>query len=60
MAIYLGSEGAKLKGVVRVPDAVQRATLLRRAGTHACDDRWTPDQQRTAFALRSIRGTLER
>ena len=31
-------------------------TLLRRAGTHnGCA--WTPDQQRTACALRRIRGT---
>ncbi len=31
----------------RVPDAVQRVTLLRRAGIHrGCV--WTPDQQRTA------------
>ena len=31
---------------MRVPDAVRRATLLRRAGTHPRG--WTPDQQRTA------------
>jgi hypothetical protein len=45
---------------------VQRATLLRSAGTHEDDpERWTPDQQRTfgvarsaiLSALRCIRGT---
>src|SRR5205085_7120944 len=35
MALYLGSERAELKGVIHVPDAAQRATLLRRAGTHS-------------------------
>ena len=34
-------------------------TLLRRAGTHTSfASQWAPDQQRTARALRSIRGTL--
>src|SRR5216683_3700638 len=32
--------------------------LLRRAGTHKRSGTWTPDQQRTASALRCIRGTL--
>jgi hypothetical protein len=33
-------------------------TLLRRAGTHSLIVQpWAPDQQRTATALRSIRGT---
>jgi hypothetical protein len=34
-------------------------TLLRRAGTHQAFivQPWAPDQQRTATALRSIRGT---
>ena len=45
---------------MRVPDAVQRATLLRRAGTHL-QALWTPDQQRTtprkSGVLRRIRGT---
>ena len=33
----------------RVPDAVQRETLLRRAGTQATakPELWTPDQQRS-------------
>src|SRR5450755_2431924 len=35
----------------RVPDAVQRVTLLRRAGTHR-DRVWTPDQQRTTPQVR--------
>src|SRR3981189_1042734 len=34
-------------------------TLLRRAGTHRYERyAWAPDQQRTACALRSIRGTI--
>jgi hypothetical protein len=33
---------------IRVPDAVQRETLLRRAGTYRTA--WAPDQQRTAIA----------
>jgi len=33
-------------------------TMHRRAGTQVCGaEPWTPDQQRTAKALRSIRGT---
>jgi hypothetical protein len=32
-------------------------TLLRRAGTRMKTPLWAPDQQRTATALRSIRGT---
>jgi hypothetical protein len=34
-------------------------TMHRRAGTQACGtEPWAPDQQRTARALRSVRGTL--
>jgi hypothetical protein len=54
----------------RVPDSVQRSpgdaqhrpvTLLRRAGTHLSRAfSWTPDQQRIACALRSIRGTFSK
>ena len=41
-----------------VPDAVQRATLLRRAGTQNAS--WAPALQRTAEeALRRVRGTIE-
>jgi hypothetical protein len=40
----------------RVPDAVQRAALLRRAGTHSRSARplvsWTPDQQRITPQVR--------
>src|SRR2546423_3500431 len=46
MALYLGSGGGIRKGVFRVPDAAQRATLLRRAGTHLAVVAWAPDQQR--------------
>src|SRR6267143_2581869 len=36
-------------------------TLLRRAGTHRYERyAWAPDQQRTACALRGIRGTIPR
>ena len=36
--------------LARVPDAVQRAALLRRAGTHfaPCQPTWTPVLQRIA------------
>jgi hypothetical protein len=33
-------------------------TPLRRAGSHG--DTWAPDQQRSASALRCVRGTLHR
>jgi len=35
----------------RVPDAMQRATLLRRSGTH-WKTGWAPDQQRTTSLSR--------
>ena len=38
-----------------VPDAMRRETLLRSAGTHI--RLWAPDRQRTAHALRGVRGT---
>src|SRR5258708_35085865 len=48
MAPNLGSRNGNRKGVVRVPDAVQRLlAVLRRAGTHFGVVTWTPDQQRT-------------
>src|SRR3979411_3457512 len=31
--------------------------MRRRAGPHLDAQRWTPAQQRTAYALRSVRGT---
>jgi hypothetical protein len=36
---------------------MQRFAPLRRAGIHD-DIKWTPDQRRTADALRCIRGTV--
>ncbi len=47
-----GVRGQGPSGILRssrVPDAVQRATLLRRAGTHTMERvSWAPAQQRTA------------
>ena len=41
----------------RVPDAVQRLALLRRAGTQ-CEGAWAPAQQRIVEeTLRCVRGT---
>ena len=44
--------------ILRVPGAMQYVTLLRRTRTIPNSGYGTaPDQQRTAYALRSIRGT---
>jgi hypothetical protein len=40
----------------RVPDALQRATLLRRAGTHLATC-WGPALQRITDVLGCVRGT---
>jgi len=49
-------------GRAHVPDAQQRDTLLHRAGTQRSRsvDEWAPAPQRTARALRCVRGTRAR
>ena len=50
----------------RVPDAVQRATLLRSAGTYSWmdngwpDEAWAPDRHRTALRPGRARGDYAR
>jgi hypothetical protein len=41
----------------RVPDAVQREAMRRRAGTHEAPKSMDPGSAAHRFALRSIRGT---
>jgi hypothetical protein len=43
--------------MICVPDAVQHEVMRRRAGTQTAT--WAPAQQRTANALRCVRGTRE-